>query len=38
MPAFVNDTLRQRGLVEAYVTRPPHRRNDYLIWIVRAKL
>jgi hypothetical protein len=38
MPSFVTDALRQRGLVEAYDARPPNQRNDYLIWIVGAKL
>jgi uncharacterized protein YdeI (YjbR/CyaY-like superfamily) len=37
MPDFVRDALRERGLMEAYDSRPPYQRNDYLGWIVRAK-
>ena len=38
MPAFVRNTLNERGLMKAYRTRPPYQQNDYLGWIIRAKL
>jgi uncharacterized protein YdeI (YjbR/CyaY-like superfamily) len=38
MPAFVRNALNERGLMEAYRARPPYQQNDYLGWIVRAKL
>jgi uncharacterized protein YdeI (YjbR/CyaY-like superfamily) len=37
MPAFVRRALMQRGLVDAYETRPPYQQNDYLGWINRPK-
>jgi uncharacterized Zn finger protein len=37
MPEFVKDALTQRGLMEAYLSRPPYQRNDYIGWISRAK-
>ena len=37
MPAFVKAALTKRGLTEAYKTRPPYQRNDYLGWIAQAK-
>ena len=38
MPVFVRQALAERGLTGAYRARPPYQRNDYLGWIVRAKL
>lgn len=38
MPAFVRNALNDRGLMEAYRTRPTYQRNDYLAWISQAKL
>ena len=38
MPAFVREALTARGLMDAYKTRPPYQRNDYLDWILRAKM
>lgn len=38
MPAFVRNELNERGLMEAYRARPPYQQNDYLGWIIRAKL
>lgn len=38
MPDFVRRALIERGLMEAYQSRPPYQRNDYLSWINRAKL
>lgn len=37
MPDDVRVALEQRGLLEAYESRPPYQRNDYLAWIGRAK-
>jgi hypothetical protein len=32
------DALISRKLTEAYQARPPYQRNDYIGWIMRAKL
>jgi hypothetical protein len=37
MPAFVRRALQERGLTNAYGSRPPYQRNDYLWWINSAK-
>ena len=37
MPEDVRAALEQRGLLEAYESRPAYQRNDYLAWIRRAK-
>ncbi|MBI2853646.1 MAG: YdeI/OmpD-associated family protein [Chloroflexi bacterium] len=37
MPEFVKDSIVRRGLLEAYRSRPPYQRNDYIGWISRAK-
>jgi len=37
MPDFVLEALTDRGLLEAYRSRPPYQQNDYLSWINRAK-
>jgi len=37
MPDFAEQSLRERGLMDAYLARPPYQRNDYLGWISRAK-
>jgi uncharacterized protein YdeI (YjbR/CyaY-like superfamily) len=37
MPAFLKDALVQRGLMEAYRSRPAYQKNDYIGWITRAK-
>lgn len=37
MPDDVAALLRERGLQAAYAKRPAYQRNDYLIWIARAK-
>lgn len=37
MPAQVADALRERGLHDAYESRPPYQRNDYLLWINAAR-
>ncbi|MEW6029436.1 MAG: YdeI/OmpD-associated family protein [Chloroflexota bacterium] len=37
MPDFFRDTLNARGLMDAYLARPPYQQNDYIGWIMRAK-
>lgn len=37
MPDFVRRELNAHGLMEAYDSRPPYQRNDYLAWINTAK-
>ncbi len=37
MPEFVRFALEERGLRELYNARPPYQRNDYLLWINKAK-
>lgn len=37
MPEFVLEALRDRGLLEAYRSRPAYQQNDYVGWITRAK-
>ena len=31
------EVLAKRGLMDAYLNRPPYQRNDYLGWIIHAK-
>jgi uncharacterized protein YdeI (YjbR/CyaY-like superfamily) len=38
MPDFIRAALNGRGLMAAYLARPPYQRNDYIGWIQRAKL
>lgn len=38
MPKNIHLLLSRHGLLEAYKSRPPYQRNDYLGWISRAKL
>jgi hypothetical protein len=38
MPDFIQDALQKRGLMDAYMARPPYQRNDYIGWITRARL
>jgi uncharacterized protein YdeI (YjbR/CyaY-like superfamily) len=38
MPDFVRDALTARGLMNAYLVRPPYQQNDYIGWVTRAKL
>lgn len=37
MPPWIQDTLAERGLIEAYQSRSPYQQNDYVGWITRAK-
>ena len=37
MPDFIRRALLDNGLEEAYQSRPPYQRNDYIGWIIRAK-
>lgn len=38
IPDFFRDALLARGLMDAYLARPPYQRNDYIGWILRARL
>ncbi len=38
MPGFIRKALEERGLMAVYRERPAYQRNDYVGWIVRAKL
>lgn len=38
MPESIRDALNERGLMAAYHARPPYQQNDYLGWIIGAKL
>lgn len=38
MPAAVKAALEEASLVATYRSRPPYQRNDYLMWINKAKL
>jgi len=38
MPDFIQSALQKRGLMDAYLARPPYQRNDYIGWITRARL
>lgn len=37
MPDFVMETLSKTKLFDAYESRPPYQRNDYIGWITHAK-
>ena len=37
MPALIKDALLQRGMMEAYRSRPEYQQNDYVGWISRTK-
>lgn len=38
IPADIRRLLSEKGLLSAYRARPPYQRNDYIGWILRAKL
>jgi uncharacterized protein YdeI (YjbR/CyaY-like superfamily) len=38
MLEFAREALTARGLMDAYLARPPYQQNDYIGWITRAKL
>jgi uncharacterized protein YdeI (YjbR/CyaY-like superfamily) len=38
MPDFIHNALKERGLMDAYRSRPPYQQNDYIGWVTRAKL
>jgi uncharacterized protein YdeI (YjbR/CyaY-like superfamily) len=38
MPDYFRDALDARGLMDAYLARPPYQQNDYIGWVTRAKL
>lgn len=35
---FIREALTERGLMDAYRSRPAYQQNDYIGWIHRAKL
>ena len=37
MPDYIRDALKENELMDAYNSRPPYQRNDYIGWIKRAK-
>lgn len=37
MSDFIRDAINERGLMDAYNSRPPYQRNDYIGWINGAK-
>lgn len=37
MPDFFREALTPRGLMDAYLARPPYQRNDYIGRVNRAK-
>ena len=37
MPDFIRGALNERGLMEAYRSRPSYQQNDYIGWIQAAK-
>ena len=37
MPDWVREALVDTGMLEAYESRPPYQRSDYVGWITRAK-
>jgi hypothetical protein len=37
MPDWVRDALDERGLMEAYKSRPAYQQNDWIAWIEGAK-
>jgi uncharacterized protein YdeI (YjbR/CyaY-like superfamily) len=38
MPKYFREALNARGLMKAYLARPPYQQNDYIGWVTRAKL
>jgi len=38
MPGFIEQALEERSLMNAYKQRPAYQQNDYIAWILRAKL
>jgi hypothetical protein len=36
MPDYIERALQERGVVDAYRTRPAYQQNDYIGWITRA--
>ncbi len=36
MTDYVKKALTERGLMDAYLDRPPYQQNDYLSWITRG--
>jgi uncharacterized protein YdeI (YjbR/CyaY-like superfamily) len=38
MPDYIREAINDRGLMDAYRSRPPYQQNDYIGRITRAKL
>jgi len=38
MPDFMREALAANKLTAAYDARPPYQRNDYIGWIMRARM
>ena len=38
MPEDIRSALETRGVMAAYLDRPPYQQNDYVGWITRARL
>jgi uncharacterized protein YdeI (YjbR/CyaY-like superfamily) len=38
MPDFIRQALDENLLMGKYLARPPYQQNDYIGWIIRAKL
>jgi hypothetical protein len=38
MPSWIRQAIVDAGVMEQYRHRPPYQRNDYLGWIISAKL
>jgi uncharacterized protein YdeI (YjbR/CyaY-like superfamily) len=38
MPDFVREALEESKLFDTYKERPPYQQNDYIGWIMQAKL
>jgi len=37
MPDFIREALLERGLMDAYCSRPSYQQNDYIGWVTRAR-
>jgi hypothetical protein len=37
VPAFIEEALNERGLMDVYHSRPAYQQNDYIGWITGAK-
>ena len=37
LPDFIDDALKESNLDKFYKSRPAYQKNDYIVWIARAK-